>query len=271
MSGRSSAKKNGSAAPVAFFLGSLVLGSWVLLMSYVLGSTKPAPLPKQLATRHVSGPLATMSDTSWPTEPESQPLHPVAANDGDADSASLMWPTRVAKLSSAFGYRINPISHEGHVHKGVDVPAPCGTEVVAAEEGVVEYAQWSQTAGNIIAIQHEGGWTTKYLHLSRLHVHAGQHVSAGELIAYSGDTGTMSTGAHLHFEVWSGKSAIDPMSFRYRAPGGESHPIAVVCEKSRPHDAVASGLTLPRESEEDAAGSVERMYQRLMGRRTASR
>jgi murein DD-endopeptidase MepM/ murein hydrolase activator NlpD len=241
-------------------------------MSYVLGSTKPAQLPKQLATRHIAGPAATMSDMSWPTEPETQPLHPVAAADGDADNASLLWPTRVAKLSSAFGYRINPISHQGQVHKGVDVPAPCGTEVVAAEEGIVQYAEYTQTAGNIVTLLHDGGWTTKYLHLSRLHVKPGQHVAAGELIAYSGDTGTMSTGAHLHFEVWSGKTAIDPMSFRYRAIGGEAHPIAVVCEKSHANTAVAAApAPAPRQPEYEAASSVERMYMRLLGRRSGSR
>jgi murein DD-endopeptidase MepM/ murein hydrolase activator NlpD len=248
------------------FVGCVAVGCWVLVMTFVLGSTRPVVLPKQLASRHVSGPIVTISANTW-TEADARPQRPVEAGSDD-QSASLMWPTRVARLSSTFGYRINPISHEGQVHQGIDVPAPCGTEVVAAEEGIVTVAEWTHTAGNIVVIAHDGGWVTRYLHLSRSRVHAGQRVGAGELIAFSGDTGSMSTGPHLHFEVWSGKTAVDPMSFRYRALGGTAHPLAVVCEKtSRPQLAAAPTLSRSEPEADPAAASVEQMYARLVAPR----
>lgn len=97
------------------------------------------------------------------------------------------------KVTSPFGQR------SGEFHKGVDWAEPVGTPVYAAAPGRVVQANYSTSAGNWVVIQHSWG-TTKYMHNSRLAVKAGQSVKAGQLIAYSGNTG-QSTGPHVHFQV----------------------------------------------------------------------
>ncbi len=153
--------------------------------------------------------------------------------------ATLLWPTRQTKLSSDFGYRMNPVTGQAHqLHAGVDVPVPTGTEVVAVEEGVVTFAGWTESAGFMISIAHDGGWTTRYAHLSHTRARVGEHVVPGETIAYSGDTGTMTTGAHLHFEIWNGKSPMNPMAFRYRHLAGSA---SIVAALSKPGAKLAMG------------------------------
>ena len=91
-------------------------------------------------------------------------------------------------------------------HGGIDLAAPTGTKVVAAADGKVVAASkgaWHWSYGNMVAIYHGGGNYTNYAHLSKIKVHAGQKVKAGQLIGLCGSTGR-STGPHLHFEVHKG-------------------------------------------------------------------
>jgi len=86
------------------------------------------------------------------------------------------------------------------MHTGIDIGVPQGTPVHAAADGTVITAGWGGGYGNMVIIGHAGGLSTLYGHNSRLACHAGEHVSRGEVIAYSGMTGT-ATGPHVHFEV----------------------------------------------------------------------
>ncbi len=107
-------------------------------------------------------------------------------------------PTRI---SSRFGYRYHPILQRRKLHEGLDLPKPWGTPVYPARSGKVIEAGWKEGYGQIVIIRHADGATTRYGHLSKVHVRAGQVVERGKtLIGRVGSTG-LSTGPHLHFEV----------------------------------------------------------------------
>lgn len=119
-------------------------------------------------------------------------------------------PINRGRLTSLFGPRLHPTLGGWRRHKGIDVAAPHGTPVRAASDGTVSVSGWQGGYGIAVRIQHPGGVETRYAHLSRTAVSAGQTVSAGDVIGYVGSTGR-STGAHLHYEVRRGQTAIDPL------------------------------------------------------------
>jgi murein DD-endopeptidase MepM/ murein hydrolase activator NlpD len=119
---------------------------------------------------------------------------------------SVQWPLKQVQVTSSFGQRGREF------HEGVDLRAKAGTPVFAAHAGQILYANNRLRGyGNMIVIKHTSGVATIYAHNSKLVVHKGQWVRQGALIAYSGNTGH-STGPHLHFEVRSGLSAINPVA-----------------------------------------------------------
>lgn len=125
------------------------------------------------------------------------------------------WPAR-GRVTSRFGYRRHPISKVDAHHDGIDIAMPEGTPVRATAKGIVEFAGWQSGYGYVVIISHGNGYQTVYGHNSRLVVKPGQHVSEGQVIAYSGSTGT-STGPHLHYEVRKDGRAIDPAPYLRRA------------------------------------------------------
>lgn len=125
-------------------------------------------------------------------------------------AGNWVWPVTATTASSGFGWRDNPTNPGNQeFHKGTDIPVPEGTPVHAAGDGTVTSAHFSSSAGNMVIIQHANGVTTKYFHNSRLLVSAGDTVTAGQVIALSGNTGN-STGPHLHFEFWVNGRVVDP-------------------------------------------------------------
>lgn len=116
------------------------------------------------------------------------------------------------EVSSAYGWRIHPVTKKKSLHTGTDFPAPTGTPVHAAGAGVVIMAGWYGAYGNAVIVDHGGGYTTLYGHNSKLAVSVGDTVEAGEIIANVGSTG-WSTGPHLHFEVRINGNPTDPMQF----------------------------------------------------------
>jgi murein DD-endopeptidase MepM/ murein hydrolase activator NlpD len=98
-------------------------------------------------------------------------------------------------------------------HFGVDVLAPKNTPVKAAMEGFVTFSDWTRETGHTIGIQHDHNLITYYKHNSALLKKAGESVRAGEAIAIIGNTGTMSSGPHLHFEVWFDGKPLDPSAY----------------------------------------------------------
>ena len=124
-----------------------------------------------------------------------------------ADKLPLAMPLKSAfRYTSPFGKRW------GRMHQGVDMAGPVGTPVLTTGEGTVMFAGWQSGYGNVIKIQHALGVETRYGHLSKIHVKAGQKVSRGARIGDMGNTGR-STGPHLHYEVRVNGEAVDPLRF----------------------------------------------------------
>lgn len=104
------------------------------------------------------------------------------------------------QMASGYGRRIDPIYGTVKMHEGMDFACDVGTPVYATGDGTVTAAGWHSGYGNRIDINHGFGYLTRYAHLSKLTVKAGQTVKRGDLIGYSGNTGK-STGPHVHYEV----------------------------------------------------------------------
>lgn len=126
----------------------------------------------------------------------------------EVETARFVWPVR-GTISSPFGPRIHPIYGVPSFHTGIDIAVPEGTPVRAAAAGTVTFAGWHEGFGVLVVIDHGNGYESFYAHLSKLLVGAGQSVSAGDVIALSGNTG-LSTGPHLHFEVRYLGTPVDP-------------------------------------------------------------
>ncbi|MEK4849558.1 peptidoglycan DD-metalloendopeptidase family protein [Paenibacillus sp. FSL H7-0756] len=124
-------------------------------------------------------------------------------------------PVGYARISSPFGYRTHPVTHEvGKLHTGTDFAVPQGTSIHAADSGTVVLAQWYSGYGYCVIIDHGGGVWTLYGHIREggIKVSQGQRVERGQKIAESGSTGR-STGPHLHFEVRINGKPVNPMPY----------------------------------------------------------
>jgi len=115
-------------------------------------------------------------------------------------------------IVSGFGPRYHPILHYTRMHTGVDFHAGTGTPIHACRAGTVVIAGPQGGYGNCVVIDHGGGMATLYAHQSRIAVHEGQQVAAGEVIGYVGQTG-LATGPHLHFEVRISGNPVDPAPY----------------------------------------------------------
>lgn len=109
-------------------------------------------------------------------------------------------PVDGASVGSGFGFRFDPFNGRQALHTGLDFPAEPGTPVLAAAGGVVQAVEWHPEYGQLLTLDHGNGLTTRYAHLSRLHVAAGDLVKRQQKVAEVGSSGR-STGPHLHFEV----------------------------------------------------------------------
>ena len=114
------------------------------------------------------------------------------------------------RLTSGFGLRVHPVFGTRRVHAGVDLAARPGAPVIASTAGVVAQAGWLGGYGLCVTLDHGGGVQTRYGHLSRLGVAAGQRVRAGQVIGLVGSTG-VSTGPHLHYEVRARGVPVNPL------------------------------------------------------------
>lgn len=121
-------------------------------------------------------------------------------------------PAPAGQVSSRFGYRIDPTSGRRELHQGLDLGGPEGSDIVALADGVVTYASSNGGYGNLVELEHPGGYRTRYAHTESILVPLGEHVSKGQVIARMGSTGR-STGSHLHVEVRQDGRAIDPQFF----------------------------------------------------------
>ena len=127
------------------------------------------------------------------------------AADARVSGSGVSWPTN-GSLTSGFGYRW------GSLHAGIDIANGVGTPIRAAKAGTVILAGWNGGYGNCIVIDHGGGFSTLYGHMTRLRAGEGQRVGQGEVIGDMGSTGN-STGSHLHFETRLNGSPQDPQRY----------------------------------------------------------
>ena len=127
--------------------------------------------------------------------------------------ASTIWPV-AARITSGFGMRYHPILHFGRMHKGIDFGAHYGQPIVATADGQVVRAGWAGGYGRQVRLAHAGSMGTSYSHMSRIVVEPGSFVRQGQLIGYVGSTG-LSTGPHLHYEVYRGGVAVNPMGVKF--------------------------------------------------------
>ena len=132
-------------------------------------------------------------------------------------NGNLVWPSYCTYITSRQGPRIHPVTGEFKNHGGTDIGASYGTAIWAADSGTVVRSSdgWNGGWGNYVMINHGNGMQTLYAHMSSRAVSVGQTVSRGQVIGYVGSTG-MSTGAHLHFEMYVNGSKVDPET---RYPG----------------------------------------------------
>ncbi len=114
-------------------------------------------------------------------------------------------------VTSGYGMRMHPLLGFTRMHKGIDIGAPWGSPIYAATDGVVTMAGRNGGYGNFVKLAHAGGLGTGYGHMSRIAVRPGQHVGKGQVIGYVGSTG-MSTGPHVHYELYRNGVAINPNS-----------------------------------------------------------
>jgi murein DD-endopeptidase MepM/ murein hydrolase activator NlpD len=141
-------------------------------------------------------------------------------------STPSIWPVR-GYYSSIFGYRKDPFTGKRAMHYGIDISTPMGRPVVATADGIVLYAARRGSYGNIVVIDHKFGVMTRYAHLSKFNVKAGQRVKRGDVVAFVGNTGR-SRAPHLHYEVWVNDRPVQPLDYvleYYRSFDPRNRPI----------------------------------------------
>ena len=128
-------------------------------------------------------------------------------------SGTYIWPSASSVyVTSLFGTRLHPVYKTYRTHYGVDIGASYGTNVLAADGGTVVTSQYSSSYGNYIMISHGNGNYTLYAHMSSRIAEVGDNVSQGQVIGLVGSTG-ISTGPHIHFEVYQGGTRVNPLQF----------------------------------------------------------
>jgi murein DD-endopeptidase MepM/ murein hydrolase activator NlpD len=128
-----------------------------------------------------------------------------------ASQAPTLWPVE-GRLSSSFGERIDPFNGEGAFHSGVDISSNYGHAIIAPADGRVTFADFSNGYGRLLTVDHGHGISTRYGHLSAFAVRPGQIVRRGQVIAYVGSSGRV-TSPHLHYEVRINDTPVNPHKY----------------------------------------------------------
>ena len=139
------------------------------------------------------------------------------AAQGNSPPSNATWITPVsgATLTSPFGKRVHPVLGYERMHNGIDLACPAGTPIYATRAGTVTTASYQAGgAGYYVSINHQDGFSSIYMHMTRYVVSKGQQVSAGQLIGYVGSTG-ISTGPHLHFGISYAGTYVNPLAYIY--------------------------------------------------------
>ena len=186
---------------------------------------------------------------------------------GDSVKKGLMrTPVDGARLTSGFGMRFHPLLAYSRMHQGVDFGAPWGSPIYAAASGVIAFAGPHGGHGNYVLVKHNKELNTGYAHMSRFAVRAGQSVSQGQVIGYVGSTG-LSTGPHLHYEVWLRGQPINPMQLKFvggsQLDGSELGQFMAQMNRWRALQPSGGGVAEPRRSDR-----AEKIVEKKRARRT---
>jgi len=155
--------------------------------------------------RAIAGQTINLQPNLCP-KPNIPTIAKASLNGGLGNNDKMLYPLpNPAAVTSGFGWRVHPITGKSTFHQGIDLGAAEGTPVYAVYNGTVEVADWMGGLGKAVVISHGYGSETRYGHLSQVLVQPGQVVKQGTVIGLVGSTG-MSTGAHLHFELWQRNS-----------------------------------------------------------------
>lgn len=147
----------------------------------------------------------------WPVDGHDQWFE--ASGVGES-RGSLASPVSGGRISSSYGARMHPILGYLRMHAGIDIAAPYGTPIRAVAEGTVSFSGWHGGHGNYVKVNHAAGLATGYGHMSKIAARVGQKISRGQVIGYVGSTG-LSTGPHLHYELFKNGTSINPNSIKF--------------------------------------------------------
>jgi murein DD-endopeptidase MepM/ murein hydrolase activator NlpD len=173
----------------------------------------PAPAP--VAKVAAAAPQAAPTDTARTITPAAHHPEPEKLKHEPASAMpSFRWPVR-GRVITAFGPRPS-----GQQNDGINLAVPEGTAIKASEDGVVAYAgNELKTYGNLVLVRHSNGYVTAYAHASEILVKRDDPVKRGQIIAKSGQTGSVSA-PQLHFEIRKGSTPVDPMPFLDKGGNG---------------------------------------------------
>lgn len=207
----------------------LVIASTMCLATFpAAANTASADVVKPLEEAQ-AGKLAASDDkfrklfASWEALDENGPKAP--AEQRPTVSVPSAMPLKMARLTSGYGMRNHPVLGRRRNHKGVDLAAPTGTPIYATADGIVGKAQWFSSYGLYIRIDHGADLETRFAHMSKLAVAAGERVRKGDIIGYVGSTGR-STGPHLHYEVRIAGVAVNPIPYMVQSKAQERFALA---------------------------------------------
>lgn len=127
------------------------------------------------------------------------------------DYGALAWPVE-GEIIERFGRSRHPVYNTEVVNNGIDIRAPQGTPVRAVEAGEIVYADWNGGYGQMVIVDHDGGYYSLYAHLARVDVAVGQRIAPRHVLGTVGETGSL-VGAKLHFEIRQGGRAVDPIGW----------------------------------------------------------
>jgi murein DD-endopeptidase MepM/ murein hydrolase activator NlpD len=139
------------------------------------------------------------------------PVNTAVAAPTNPSALGFQWPIQ-APITSPYGYRVHPVYGSRRLHAGVDLGAARGTQIASSNDGSVIFAGVQGGYGNTVIVDHGGGITTLYAHLTSFNVSKGQTVGRGDIVGFVGSTGT-ATGPHLHFEVRVNGGPVNPISY----------------------------------------------------------
>jgi murein DD-endopeptidase MepM/ murein hydrolase activator NlpD len=213
----------------AFAAGMAIMASGLVTPALASSDSADISAPLRAAQSARQSPLGLQSAlgngdsefrhlfTSWRSLDRGGSIIAAPSNTGSIPS---LMPVPMTRLTSGFGMRWHPVLGGRRAHMGVDLADPIGTPVHATGDGVIGRADWFSGYGLFVEIEHSGHVETRYGHMSRLNVAAGQFVHRGDVIGYVGMTGR-TTGPHLHYEVRVNGVPVNPMPYMQGAGSAE--------------------------------------------------